>query len=122
MGSWSEGFSDGFGDSMAYTVTLTWVDPTQRATTPPTPIAPDTFVIEVFDSAAAAPNTPIATVPQGVQTYTTGNLTPGVHRFTLAAVDSEGDISQVVPSVPAVLTVPLTAPLPPTNVAAKQNW
>jgi hypothetical protein len=79
-------------------------------------------VIEVFDSASPAPNAPIATVPQGVQTYTTGNLTPGVHKFTVAAVDSEGDISQVVQSTPAAITVPLTAPLPPTNVVAKQNW
>ncbi len=107
---------------MAYTATITWIDPTQRATAPPTPIAPDTFVINIYDSASASPNTPIATVAQGMQAYTTGNLVPGVHRFTLTAVDSEGDVSTVVTAIPAAIIVPLTAPLPPANVVAKQNW
>ncbi len=107
---------------MPYTVTITWIDPALRATAPPTPIAPDTFVIDIYDSAAPAPNVPIASIPQGVQTYTTGNLTPGVHRFTLTAIDSEGDASTSVTPAPASFIVPLTAPMPPTSVTAKQNW
>jgi len=96
--------------------TITWVDPTQR--TDGTAIAPDTFNVLIFDSLSPTPATPIATVAQGVQTYTTGVLSVGAHVFTLEADDSEGDIS--VPSASATVTIAaaLAAPNPPTSVDA----
>ena len=96
--------------------TITWVDPTQR--TDGTAIAPDTFNVLIFDSLSPTPATPIATVAQGVQTYTTGVLSVGAHVFTLEADDSEGDIS--VPSASATVTIAaaLAAPNPPTSVEA----
>lgn len=103
---------------MAHTATITWVDPTLRMDG--TPIAPDTFHVNVFDSASPTPNTPIGSVAKGVQTFTTGALSAGVHSFTLTAVDSEGDTSAVT-SPPASVTVPFTAPLAPTSVAAALN-
>jgi len=118
MGSWSAGFSAGFGDTMAgHTATITWVDPTQRDNGQP--IAPDTFHIDIYDSASSTPHTPIATVAQGVQTWTSGVLSTGTHNFTGTAVDSEGNTSATTPITTVV--VPLGAPNPPTNFTAKLN-
>lgn len=102
------------------TATVTWTDPVNR--TDGSPIAPDTFTVNVFDDASPTPAAPIGSVPSGVQTFTTPTLAAGVHNFTLTAVDSEGDVS-APSSPPATITVPVTiaAPLPPTNVAATLN-
>lgn len=104
---------------MAHTATITWVDPTMRTDVPPTPIAPDTFHVNIFDSASPTPNTPIGTVAEGAQTFTTGALSAGTHTFTTNAVDSEGNIGPA--SAPTVVVVPLAAPAAPTNVNATLN-
>jgi hypothetical protein len=102
--------------SIMSTATITWVDPVNR--TDGSAIAPDTFSVSIFDSASPTPTQPIGTVAEGVQTFTTGSLSAGLHTYTLVATDSEGDVS--VPSVSASVTVPVTiaAPNPPTAVTA----
>jgi hypothetical protein len=97
--------------------TLTWVDPTLRAdstATTPDLIAPDTFVVKIYDSASAMAGIPIGTVAQGVQKFTVPPLSPGVHVFTVTATDSEGDVS--VPSGSVTVTSTLAAPEAPTNL------
>lgn len=99
------------------TATITWVDPVNR--TDGTAIAPDTFIIQVFDSASVTPATPIGTVAAGVQTFTTAVLSSGVHTFVLTATDSEGDVSP--PTVGVSVTVTSASPNAPTNVAVVLN-
>jgi hypothetical protein len=106
------------------TATLQWTDPTLRSdstATTPDPIAPDTFTVQVYDSASATPNTPIATVAEGVGTYTTGALSAGVHNFTLTATDSEGDVSVVSNSLSVTVPLTLAAPNPPVLNSAVYN-
>jgi hypothetical protein len=94
---------------------LTWVDPTTR--TDGTPIAPDTFTIQVYDSLSPTLGTPIGTVAAGVQTFTTPALAVGVHVFTLTATDSEGDVSVASNSLSVTIAAALAAPSPPTALA-----
>jgi hypothetical protein len=105
------------------TQTLTWHDPTTR--TDASPIAPDTFVIRVFDS--MTPNVPVDTVAQGVQSWPIpANLPPGTHSYTLVAAITSGSGGTSVPSSPpASLTVgdapPAAPPNPPTNVTINSS-
>ena len=95
-------------------VTITWTDPTQR--TDGSNISPDTFNVLVFDSASPTPAVPIGTVAQGVQSFTSGVLSVGLHAFTLEADDSEGDISIATPLANFTISAALAAPNPPTDV------
>jgi hypothetical protein len=99
------------------TATLIWTDPTKRVDG--TNIAPDTFTVALFDSASPTPNTPIGTVAQGVQTFTTGPLSAGVHTFSTVVSDSEGDAS--VPETASPVTVTIAAPNPTTGLAVALN-
>lgn len=93
---------------------ITWVDPTTRSDG--SPIAPDTFSIQIYDSAAAVPATPIGTAAEGVQTFTTAALSVGLHNFTLTVTDSEGDVSTVAGPFPFTVSPALAAPSPVTGV------
>jgi hypothetical protein len=94
---------------------ITWVDPVNR--TDGTPIAPDSFTIQIYDSLSATPATPIGTVASGVQTFTTAVLAAGTHEFALTATDSEGNISVATAPISFVVTTALAAPNPPTSPA-----
>lgn len=95
-------------------VVLTWTDPTERVdSTPDKPdlIAPDTFTMQILDSASPTPG-PIGTVAGGVQTFTTGPLASGIHTFQGFIVDSEGNKSD---AAVFSVTISLAAPKPATN-------
>jgi hypothetical protein len=97
--------------------TLTWIDPTLRSDSTaahPDPIAPDAFVVKIYDSASAMAGVPIGTVAQGVQSFPVPPLSPGVHVFTVTATDSEGDVS--VASNAVTVTSTLAAPDAPANL------
>lgn len=102
------------------TATITWVDPTARSDGSPLSAA-EIVNIEVFDSAASDPTVPIGIVAGGVQTFTTGTLTVGVHSFDLVCTDTTGH--QSAPSGTASVTVQATLapPNPPSNVVATLN-
>ena len=95
--------------------TITWTDPTTRIDG--SAIAPDSLTINIFDTSSPPlpGNPPLGSVKGGVQSFTTGALTAGVHAFVLDAVDSEGDTS--VMTTPVSVTVGFSNPNPPTGVA-----
>lgn len=94
--------------------TITWTDPTTR--TDGTSIYPDTFSVQIYDSASPTPATPIGSVAEGIQTFTTPALSVGMHNFTLTVTDSEGDVSTVAGPFPFTISPALAAPNPVTGV------
>jgi hypothetical protein len=100
------------------TVTLTWVDPTQRtdgSTLDPTDIAD----VTVWDAVNGAAAVQIGEVSGDTETFTTGLLVGGSHVFTVEVVDTAGDDSAM--SAPVTVAVPLAPPNPATNVVATLN-
>jgi len=93
------------------TVTGTWVDP-------PLLVA-DTFTVDIFDSLSPTPKTPIGSVAQGVQTFTTGPLAVGTHVFSMDAVNSEGVASPM--SAGFTIVVMSVAPQTPTDIVFTLN-
>jgi hypothetical protein len=94
-------------------VLLKWVDPTTQVNTDGTTGPIDAgFSVAVFDD--TAPATPIGTVAAGVQTFTTGVLTPGVHTFAVVIVSAKGVSS--VPSNTATVTIGAATPATPSPV------
>jgi hypothetical protein len=102
------------------TVTLTWTDVTTLVDGTPLPAG---FTVELFDTASATPTVALGSVAAGIQTYTTGVLTPGDHSFTAVTVDANGVSS--APSNAVTVTVPTpvdaSAPAAITNLVATLN-
>ena len=100
--------------------TLNWTNPTTRVDGSPLEAA-DIASIDVFDTGASDPATPVASLQGAATTLTTDTLTVGNHVFTVVVNDTTGHKS--APSNGAAITVPATlaAPSAVADLAATLN-
>lgn len=94
------------------TATLNWVLPTTRVDGSPLS-AGEIALIDIFDSLASDPNTPITSIQGAATSFTTDTLVPGDHTFTAVVQDTAGHRSE--PSGAATGTVAEPPPPPVAN-------
>lgn len=99
------------------TATLRWTDPTSR--TDGSALAPtDIARVDVFDTAAVDPSSPIGSVLGGVQTFITTVLAVGTHTFTVVVTDTTGHVSAASNTATVTVAATLASPNPVADLTA----
>jgi len=97
------------------TATLNWTTPVAR--TDGTPLT----AAEIDHSTIFDGGVQIGIVPGATNTFTTGNLTTGIHNFTLTVTDTTGHTSAVSNTATVTVPVILAAPEAVTDLMATLN-
>lgn len=90
-------------------VALTWSNPTARVDGAPLAAA-EIASVDIFDSAAADPATPIGNVTGAGTSFTTGVLAVGAHNFSAVVNDTTGHKSAPSNVFSADIVATLAAP------------